>query len=55
MGTPIKLKVDHTGEYIINPTIEELEESELDLVMAGTADAVEQVGHAAPSVRNAVS
>ena len=31
------------GEYIINPTIEELEESELDLVMAGTADAVMMV------------
>ncbi|MEQ9436275.1 polyribonucleotide nucleotidyltransferase [Hyphomonas sp.] len=31
------------GEYIINPTIAELEESELDLVMAGTADAVMMV------------
>ena len=31
------------GEYIINPTIDELEESELDLVMAGTADAVMMV------------
>ena len=31
------------GEYIINPTIDDLEESELDLVMAGTADAVMMV------------
>ncbi|WP_373007366.1 polyribonucleotide nucleotidyltransferase [Hyphomonas sp.] len=31
------------GEYIINPTIDELQESELDLVMAGTADAVMMV------------
>ena len=31
------------GEYIINPTIDELEESELDLVVAGTQDAVMMV------------
>ncbi len=31
------------GEYIINPTIEELEDSELDLVVAGTNDAVMMV------------
>ena len=31
------------GEYIINPTQAELEESELDLVVAGTADAVMMV------------
>ena len=31
------------GEYIINPTVTELEESELDLVVAGTADAVMMV------------
>ena len=31
------------GEYIINPTVEELEESELDLVVAGTPDAVMMV------------
>ena len=31
------------GEYIINPMIDELEESDLDLVMAGTADAVMMV------------
>ena len=28
------------GEYILNPTMEQLETSELDLVMAGTSDAV---------------
>lgn len=31
------------GQYIINPTIAELEESELDLVVAGTSDAVMMV------------
>ncbi|MEO1475592.1 MAG: polyribonucleotide nucleotidyltransferase [Pseudomonadota bacterium] len=31
------------GEYIINPTVDELEESELDLVVAGTEDAVMMV------------
>ena len=31
------------GEYIINPTVDALEESELDLVVAGTADAVMMV------------
>ena len=31
------------GEYIINPSVVELEESDLDLVVAGTADAVMMV------------
>ncbi|MEO0982210.1 MAG: polyribonucleotide nucleotidyltransferase [Pseudomonadota bacterium] len=31
------------GEYLINPTVADLEESELDLVVAGTADAVMMV------------
>jgi polyribonucleotide nucleotidyltransferase len=31
------------GEYVINPTIAELEDSDLDLVLAGTADAVMMV------------
>jgi len=31
------------GQYLINPTIEELPESDLDLVMAGTSDAVMMV------------
>jgi polyribonucleotide nucleotidyltransferase len=31
------------GAYVINPTVEELEESELDLVVAGTGDAVMMV------------
>ena len=28
------------GEYVLNPTLDEMAESELDLVVAGTADAV---------------
>jgi polyribonucleotide nucleotidyltransferase len=31
------------GGYVINPTVDELEESELDLVVAGTSDAVMMV------------
>ena len=31
------------GEYIINPTVDDLEDSELDLVVAGTQDAVMMV------------
>ncbi len=31
------------GEYIINPTVDQLDESDLDLVVAGTADAVMMV------------
>jgi polyribonucleotide nucleotidyltransferase len=31
------------GEYVINPTVDELEESELDLIVAGTNDAVMMV------------
>ncbi|WP_426010479.1 polyribonucleotide nucleotidyltransferase [Caulobacter sp. DWR2-3-1b2] len=31
------------GEYILNPTLEELKESKMDLVVAGTADAVMMV------------
>ena len=31
------------GDYILNPTIDELEESQLDMVIAGTADAVMMV------------
>ncbi len=31
------------GEYIINPTIEQMEDTELDLVVAGTSDAVMMV------------
>ena len=31
------------GEYIINPSVVDLEESDLDLVVAGTADAVMMV------------
>ncbi|WP_419253608.1 polyribonucleotide nucleotidyltransferase [Caulobacter sp. ErkDOM-YI] len=31
------------GEYVLNPTLEELKESKMDLVVAGTADAVMMV------------
>lgn len=31
------------GEYVLNPTIDEMEEMELDMVVAGTADAVMMV------------
>ncbi len=31
------------GEYIINPTVDQMEETELDLVVAGTSDAVMMV------------
>ena len=31
------------GEYVINPTVDEMEETDLDLVVAGTADAVMMV------------
>jgi polyribonucleotide nucleotidyltransferase len=31
------------GEYVLNPTLDELKESEIDLVVAGTADAVMMV------------
>ena len=38
------------GEYIINPTVEELEKSELDLTVAGTIDAINMVEAGAKQV-----
>ncbi len=38
------------GEYIINPTVEELEKSELDLTVAGTKDAINMVEAGAKQV-----
>lgn len=38
------------GEYIINPTVEELEKSELDLTVAGTFDAINMVEAGAKQV-----
>ncbi len=38
------------GKYIINPTIEELEKSELDLTVAGTIDAINMVEAGAKQV-----
>ena len=31
------------GEFIINPTVEQMEQSDLDLVVAGTKDAINMV------------
>lgn len=39
------------GEFIINPTPEELEQSELDLTVAGTKDAINMVESSAKEVR----
>lgn len=39
------------GEFIINPTPEELEKSELDLTVAGTKDAINMVESSAKEVR----
>ncbi len=38
------------GEYIINPTVEELEKSELDLTVAGTTEAINMVEAGAKQV-----
>ena len=38
------------GEYIINPTVEELEKSELDLTVAGTSNAINMVEAGAKQV-----
>ena len=40
------------GEFIINPTPEELEQSELDLTVAGTKDAINMVESSAKLVLN---
>ena len=55
-GAPLKgpiagVKVGYVdGEYIINPTVEELEKSELDLTVAGTKDAINMVEAGAKQV-----
>ena len=38
------------GEYVINPTVEELEKSVLDLTVAGTKDAINMVEAGAKQV-----
>ena len=44
MGPIAGVKVGYVdGEYIINPTVEELEKSSLDLTVAGTKDAINMV------------
>jgi polyribonucleotide nucleotidyltransferase len=39
------------GEYVLNPTLDEMKESKMDLVVAGTADAVMMVESEARSSR----
>ncbi len=39
------------GEFIINPTVEQLEKSELDLTVAGTMDAINMVESSAKEVK----
>ena len=51
MGPIAGVKVGYVdGEYIINPTVEELEKSELDLTVAGTIDAINMVEAGAKQV-----
>ena len=51
MGPIAGVKVGYIdGEYIINPTVEELEKSELDLTVAGTIDAINMVEAGAKQV-----
>ena len=51
MGPIAGVKVGYVdGKYIINPTVEELEKSELDLTVAGTSDAINMVEAGAKEV-----
>ena len=51
LGPIAGVKVGYVdGEYIINPTVEELEKSELDLTVAGTIDAINMVEAGAKQV-----
>ena len=51
MGPIAGVKVGYVdGEYIINPTVDELENSELDLTVAGTKDAINMVEAGAKQV-----
>ncbi len=51
MGPIAGVKVGYVyGEYIINPTVEELEKSSLDLTVAGTIDAINMVEAGAKQV-----
>ena len=51
MGPIAGVKVGYVdGEYIINPTVEELEKSELDLTVAGTSQAINMVEAGAKQV-----
>ena len=51
LGPIAGVKVGYVdGKYIINPTVEELEKSELDLTVAGTSDAINMVEAGAKQV-----
>ena len=51
LGPIAGVKVGYVdGEYIINPTVEELEKSELDLTVAGTSQAINMVEAGAKQV-----
>ena len=51
LGPIAGVKVGYVdGKYIINPTVEELEKSELDLTVAGTSDAINMVEAGAKEV-----
>ncbi len=44
MGPIAGVRIGHVdGEYVVNPTLQQLEESKLNLIMAGTKDAVMMV------------
>ena len=36
----VRVGLTHDGEYLVNPTTEELEDSQMDLIVAGTESAV---------------
>lgn len=55
MGPIAGVKVGYVdGEYIINPTVEELEKSSLDLTVAGTSNAINMVEAGAKQVSEEV-
>ena len=55
LGPIAGVKVGYVdGEYIINPTVEELEKSSLDLTVAGTIDAINMVEAGAKQVNEEI-
>jgi polyribonucleotide nucleotidyltransferase len=43
------------GQYVVNPTLEELEKSQMDLVVCGTADAVNMIEMGSQEVSEAIA